>query len=142
RHDTHIEPGDKSGLLARVAVLPFRTGSMLDARGVVQAAPPGTPEVPESVGEYAAVVLAEALRDLGLTVVDQDVVERTIEARDDAPLDTEVASELGEQLAATLVVFGILTRYEDRQGSALGVERPATVWYQVGLVRTEDGKLL
>jgi len=142
RHDTHIEPGDKSGLLARIAVLPFRTDGMLDTSGSVGAAPEGVPPVPASAGQHAAVVLAGAFRDMGLSVVEQSVVERAIEARQQKSIDVEAASELGEQLAATLVVFGVLTRYEDRKGSALGVERPATVWYQVALVRTEDGKLL
>jgi len=142
RHDTHIEPGDTSGLLARIAVLPFRTDATLDASGTVSAAPEGTPSVPASVGVHAAVVLAGAFRDMGLSVVEQSVVERAFEARGDAAIDPEAARELGEQLAATLVIVGVLTRYEERRGSALGVERPATVWYQVALVRTEDGKVL
>lgn len=141
RHDTQIELGDPRIVHARIAVLPFETGGVLGEGGTI-AAIPGAAPVPESVGVHAAVVLEGALRGLGLHVVEQTVVDRAVEARGDAPLDVESAGELGEQLAAELVALGVISRYEERRGSALGVEEPATVWYQVALVRSVDGSIL
>jgi hypothetical protein len=142
RHDTHIEPGDKRGALARVAVLPFRTGGMLGESGDISRPSPDVPEVPASVGRHAAHVLGEALRGLELNVVEQGTVDRALEGRSGQAFDTALARELGEQLSASLVAMGVISRYEEREGSALGVQRPATVWYQVALIRSEDGSIL
>jgi hypothetical protein len=142
RHDTHIEPGDTRGALARVAVLPFHTGGMLGERGDVSPPPADVSEVPDSVGPHAAHVLGDSLRGLGLDVVEQGTVDRALEARGAEPFDAALARELGEQLSASLVILGVISRYEERRGSALGIERPATVWYQVAMIRSEDGSLL
>jgi hypothetical protein len=142
RHDTHIEPGDKRGALARVAVLPFRTGGMLGESGDVSPPPPDAPAVPASVGPHAASVLGGALRGLGLNVVEQGVVDHALKARSGEAFGIALAKDLGEQLSASLIAIGVISRYEEREGSALGIERPATVWYQVALVRSEDGSIL
>ena len=48
------------------------------------------------------------------------------------------------QPAASLdaVLTGVITRYEDRHGSALAVDRPASVAYDAYLISTRDGEML
>ena len=40
------------------------------------------------------------------------------------------------------VLTGVITRYEDRHGSALAVDRPASVAYDAYLISTRDGEML
>jgi hypothetical protein len=40
------------------------------------------------------------------------------------------------------VLTGIITRYDDRQGSALLVDQPASVAYEVFLISARDGEIL
>ncbi len=52
------------------------------------------------------------------------------------------AVRLGEGLGAHAVVIGGVYRFEQRIGSALGVERPASVAFDAHLVRVEDRKVI
>jgi hypothetical protein len=48
--------------------------------------------------------------------------------------------QLGKALNADYVFVGFVFRYEEREGSALGVEKPASVGFDVHLYRIKDGK--
>lgn len=52
------------------------------------------------------------------------------------------AVRLGKQLDVHAVVIGGVYRFEQRQGSALGVERPASVAFDAHLIRIDDKKVI
>jgi hypothetical protein len=117
---------------ARVAVMPFR---------VAVATPRGAepPRIPEETGATAARALADALAQEGIGVVPPDVV---LHAVPDGVSDLAAVRGVAEQLKANVAAVGTITRYLERDGSALGVRSPASVAYEVVLVRTSDGALV
>jgi TolB-like protein len=50
--------------------------------------------------------------------------------------------ELGRALNVDYVLFGFLYRFDERVGSSLGVEKPASVGYDLHLFRVKDGKMV
>jgi hypothetical protein len=50
--------------------------------------------------------------------------------------------QIGEELNADYVLMGFLFRFEERVGSSLGVEKPASVGYDLHLLRVRDGKIV
>ncbi len=50
------------------------------------------------------------------------------------------AIQVGKNLGADFVFVGYLFRFEERIGSALGAEKPASVGYHIHLFRIRDGK--
>jgi TolB-like protein len=50
--------------------------------------------------------------------------------------------ELGRALNVDYVLFGFLYRFDERIGSSLGVEKPASVGYDLHLFRVKDGKMV
>ncbi len=50
------------------------------------------------------------------------------------------AIQLGKQLNADFIFVGYLFRFEERIGSRIGAERPASVGFDVHLLRVKDGK--
>ncbi len=53
-----------------------------------------------------------------------------------------VAVQIGQQLGLEAVVIGGVYRYEQRQGSALGVQSPASAAFDAHLIRVADKKVL
>ncbi len=53
---------------------------------------------------------------------------------------TSAAIALGRELGSDLVSVGFVFRFEERIGSSVGVERPASVGFDLHLLRTRDGK--
>lgn len=49
---------------------------------------------------------------------------------------------LGKELNADFVCLGYLFRFEERVGSSIGVEKPASVGFDLHLVRVRDGKVV
>ena len=50
------------------------------------------------------------------------------------------AIQLGKELDADFIIVGYLFRFEERIGSRIGVDRPASVGFDVHLLRVKDGK--
>ncbi|MFB3885624.1 MAG: hypothetical protein ACE144_10385 [Thermodesulfobacteriota bacterium] len=53
---------------------------------------------------------------------------------------TPSSIELGRELKVDFVAVPLLFRFEERIGSAIGVERPASVGFDIHLFRVKDGK--
>ena len=53
-----------------------------------------------------------------------------------------LAPALGKELGADFVFFGFLFRFEERVGSSLGVEKPASVGFDIHLLRVRDGRIV
>jgi hypothetical protein len=117
---------------ARVVVLPFRI-AVSTPRGAEPV------RVPEETGGLAASSLADALAQKGVAVVPPDVVLHAVPG---GVPDLPAARKLAEQLKANVAAVGTITRYLERDGSALGVRSPASVAYEVALLRTSDGALM
>jgi hypothetical protein len=47
--------------------------------------------------------------------------------------------QLGRELGADFVIVGFLFRFEERIGSSIGVDRPASVAFDIHLLRVRDG---
>ena len=54
-----------------------------------------------------------------------------------SPVSTSI--QMGKELKADFVMVGILFRFEERVGSSLGVEKPASVAFDLHLFRLRDG---
>jgi len=50
------------------------------------------------------------------------------------------AIQLGKELDVDFIIVGYLFRFEERIGSRIGVDRPASVGFDVHLLRVKDGK--
>jgi hypothetical protein len=126
---------------ALVAVLPFRTSGGLDERGTF--APGQDPAaVPESAGEQAARVLSVRLAGAGVPTVDVERVLASSPPPGAAVYDARLGARIARKLGANLAVIGAVTRYVEREGSALGVTTPASIAYQTVLVRASDAALV
>jgi len=120
---------------ARVAVLPFRVD--LGAGGDPDAAP-----VPEETGASTARLLTERLDAAGIAVVGADAVRRAVPGPAAEGYDAQRARTIADAVGANVLVVGTLRHYVERQGSGLGVTAPASVAYEVVVVRASDGAVL
>lgn len=50
--------------------------------------------------------------------------------------------QLGKELNVDFIIIGFLFRFEERIGSPIGVERPASVAFDLHLYRLKDGKIV
>lgn len=117
--------------IRRIAVAPFRpAGELARARA-------STTAVPASVAtSLVARYLSEALALRGVAVVPAEDMSRLLAA--DASIDGRLAPRAVAELAAAkfgadAVLFGEVSRYEERRGQAAGATRPAAVGFEVTL---------
>ena len=54
----------------------------------------------------------------------------------------QASLRIGKELEANFVMVGFVFRFEQRMGSAVGVEKPASVGFDVHLLRLRDGKVV
>jgi len=105
-----------------------------------------TGDLPARAGSEVTTVFQRRLNTLGrceLTPLDQaqaaaEGIDPTAFQKD--PLS--VAVQIGQQLGLDAVVIGGIYRYEQRQGSALGVQSPASAAFDAHLIRVADKKVL
>jgi hypothetical protein len=118
--DVHLTRSHES--LQRIAVMPFT-------------AAPGSADA-AALHELAAQV-ALALAARGLAIVPPNEITRAVaSAGEVAPsLDPRGAAELcAREFAATAVLLGRVTRWREREGSALGSTRAASVAFELRLI--------
>lgn len=75
-------------------------------------------------------------------VLPLEKVEETFSRLDRKRLETSPVStsiQMGKELKADFVMVGILFRFEERVGSSLGVEKPASVAFDLHIFRLRDG---
>jgi hypothetical protein len=75
-------------------------------------------------------------------VLPLEKMEETFSRLDRKRLETNPVStsiQMGKELKADFVMLGILFRFEERVGSSLGVEKPASVAFDLHLFRLRDG---
>jgi curli biogenesis system outer membrane secretion channel CsgG len=133
-HQTGTAPGVKLAEPPRVLVLPFGVGGSLAPSGAFVRWRTAA-AMPEDLGTTAAEVLAAALAKDGIAVVDARVGP-------EAAQDAASAARAAERVGANLAVLGAVLRYVEREGTALAAQSPASVAYQVALVRVPDGTVV
>jgi hypothetical protein len=133
-------PAARSGASA-VAVLPFRVGGEID-RNAAFASRQDLPPVPDDMGERMATLLSAGLGRAGIATVDPAVVLGATPPPGAARYDAEFAARIARSVGGQLAVFGALTQFVERVGSAWGATTPATVAYQALLVDAETGTVL
>src|SRR5262245_54417542 len=119
----------------RVLVLPLQLGSTISPDGrFVRRRDPGN--MPHEVGETAAARLSAGLGEAGVPLVDGSKVGAA------APADIGAATRTAAQAGANVTLVGALSRYDERDGNAWSVRSPASVAYDLLLVRVRDGKTI
>ena len=122
----------------QVAVLPFRVRGFLDSAGRF-ATDPQAGAMSEDLGTYIAERLTTDLVARGAHVVPADTVLQATPVAGAALYDSKLAIRVARAVGADAAVFGALQRFVQRQGSALSVERPASVQYQAMVVDAASG---
>ncbi len=143
--------GERVVPLQKVAVLPFL---------IVKPDPPDqrvvkglwgnfffrTGELPSRAGSEVTAILHRQLNRLGrCEVIPLDYAMAAAEGVDPAAFRKDplgVAAQIGRELGLDAVVIGGVYRFEQRQGSALGVQSPASAAFDAHLVKVADKKVL
>lgn len=137
RSGPSLPPPSASALAGtRVAVLPFRVNGELDEVGRFKPSA-SEQDVSETLGERIARRLAADLDANNARVVAPDEVFRATPPVGAAIYDADLAARVGARVGATHAVYGAIHRYREREGSTVGVEKPASVAYRAVLVRTD-----
>jgi hypothetical protein len=66
----------------------------------------------------------------------------SLDSNTDALSDVERAQRIGRILKTSTVLFGYVSTFAEREGSAIGIQKPASVGFSAELIHTEDGHLL
>ncbi len=130
-----------------LAVFPFIVEKVEDpARGAVCPICKGvhrSSEVPAGVPHVQTLVLYAKAEALGaFNIFPLEKVEEALSKKGGGQMDVPSLVELGKEMNANYVMVGILFRFEERVGSSLGVEKPASVAFDLHLYRLRDGKLV
>ncbi len=103
-------------------------------------------EVPSRAGSEAMTIFYHQLLRLGrCEMIPLDQAATAVEEVGPITFKQDPLGEavrIGRQLGVYAVVIGGVYRFEQRRGSALGVERPASVALDAHLVRVEDKKVI
>ncbi len=82
--------------------------------------------------------ILETFRILPLEMVENVFSKRERGQFELRPLRSAI--QLGKELDVDFIIVGYLFRFEERIGSRIGVDRPASVGFDVHLLRVKDGK--
>ena len=100
---------------------------------------------PEGAADSASVVaryFVDALTARGFEVAPPETVARASGGLDPAPSLPELAATLQREVGVDAVLVGKITRWVEREGSAVGAKRPASVGLAVDLYGAPDAKHL
>ena len=126
--------------LGRIAVVPFYPTPEL-GRGL----PEGSPQGAADSADLVATFVTDALRGQGFAVVPpSDVLGAFVSQGRPIPrLDPREAGALAaREFGASAVLLGKVYRYREREGQALGAQRPASVGYELTLFEAPGGRRL
>ena len=125
-------PGTGEALaLSRVAIAPFRAASRA-----------GAPALPSDATALVASYVAEGFSARGVDIVpSSDVAQALGTAEPGADLRAALAVAR-DKFGADALVAGSVHRFRDRDGQAMGSINPASVGFEVRVLRAADGKLL
>jgi hypothetical protein len=91
-------------------------------------------------------ILQEKMEATGtFGVIPIEKVEEALSQRDQKLFADKLipsSIQLGKDLNTDFIIVGFLFRFEERIGSAIGVEKPASVAFDIHLYRLRDGKMV
>ena len=126
--------------LGKIAVVPFYPTPEL-GRGL----PGGSPLGAADAADLIATFVTDALREQGFAVVPpSDLLGAFVSQGRPIPrLDQREAGALAaREFGASAVLLGKVYRYREREGQALGAQRPASVGYELTLFEAPEGRRL
>lgn len=152
REDSAAAPPDRKALFDRIAVVPFQHIAPEDAEAGAVRCPlcgittnavraPGNPE--KILEELFLEELNKHKPSFQLLAGERvAAVFRQVSASSlKSPLP-QVLREVGRELGAEAVVAGYVYRFRERKGVAYSVEQPASVTFEIHLLRVSDGALV
>ncbi|HWP64955.1 MAG TPA: hypothetical protein VNO26_03465 [Candidatus Limnocylindria bacterium] len=134
-------PEPRAAGTRRVAVLPFRVQGFIDSYGRF-ASDPEADAMPDDLGAYVAERLTSELEKLGAPVVPASTVLQATPVAGAALYDSKLAVRVARTVGADAAVYGAVHRFVQRKGSALSVERPASVEYRALVVDAASGMVI
>ncbi len=149
RQDEAVPVSEGKIVFDRIAVLPFQQIVPEDPRGDAVRCPIcGTIFSAErAVGSPEKVIEARFLEQLAkrkpnFSVLAGEKVAEVYRRVSAASLQTpplQILRDVGSELGADAVVIGYVYRFRERIGEAFSVEKPASVAFEIHLIRVEDG---
>jgi hypothetical protein len=94
------------------------------------------------VAAGAEATVTDALYGALLQETAFELVERALAERPAPPSDLPALQALARALKADAVLRGVVSAYREREGSHVGVERPAAVGIDLWLIAARDGRTL
>ncbi len=137
--------------LQKVAVLPFllvkpEAPGQRMVKGLYGTYFFRTGELPARAGVEVTTAFQRRLNALGrCELIPLDQAQAAAEGKDPQAFQKDplaVAAQIGRELGLDAVVIGGVYRYEQRQGSALGVQSPASSAFDAHLIQVADKKVL
>ena len=134
-------PDVEQEVIQQVAIFPLVVEDGLDATGQVMK----THRVEGGTRIITALLYEKLSDDKELDVIQRskvDPVAERIRAEDPESSLEEQARRLGEELGVASVLAGYVNAYVDRVGEAYGIERPASVGFDLFLISIKDSVIL
>jgi hypothetical protein len=137
--------------LQKVAVLPFLPGTPDEPGQRMMKGLYGnyffrTGDLPARAGSEITTIFQRQLNAVGrCELIPLDQAQAATEGLDPKAFRKDplsMAVQLGQQLGVEAVVIGAVYHYEQRQGSALGVQSPASAAFEAHLIWVADKKVL
>ncbi len=95
---------------------------------------------------YLTRLLQEKMEATGtFKLLPPEKVEEALSSSDQRQLDLNPmrsSIQLGKELDMDFIFIGFLYRFEQRVGSSIGADKPASVGFDVHLIRLKDGKIV
>jgi len=140
--ETITAPQIEQYRIMRIAVLPFMVSPPTPGQRRGYAAPAPPPAAGEKLADLFYLKLN--IRE-GLAVVPPKLVREAMPSVTASVASRSVLRDLGERMDVAAVLEGTVEVYQERRGSAIGLERAedaAAVGFSVRLVSVKDGKTL
>jgi hypothetical protein len=152
REDSGVPLQEGKIVFDRIVVAPFQQVAPEGSLGVAFRCPlcgmifnaAGSPGNPEKILETLFIEQLDKKRPKGPVITGERVagVFRRISADSLTISLREVLREMGNELGAEGVVAGYVYRYRERKGVSYTVEQPASVAFEIHLLRVSDGALV
>ena len=89
---------------------------------------------------YAKIESLERFKVFPLEKVEGILSTSAMKQLEEKPIPSAI--QIGKELNADFILVDYLFRFDERVGSAIGVERPASVAFDLHLIRLRDGKMV
>lgn len=127
--------------LERIAIIPFTEDDKDQEEGSLKSR-----KVEKGSGEKLTQIFYEAMETRSeiklIPMEDVARIAKEIVDKEGQLLVKTMALKIGKELRAEAVLVGSVTSFQERVGGSFGIERPASVGFEVELFSVQDDKLL